>query len=91
MAKLKKAQLYDGTTLQFPASTPDDEVDRVVADYMRKMDVRGAMDDLAKELKLHREAMERNTKMIVEALLAPKMIVKDYNDRPVGIKVKKDA
>lgn len=88
MAKLKKAQLYDGTTLQFPASTGDDEIDRVVQDYMRKMDVRGAMDELARELKLHREAMEKNTRMICEALMAPKMIVKDYNDRPIGIKVK---
>lgn len=87
--RLKTAQLYDGTVLRFPSSTPDEEIDAAVQDYMRKMDLRGAMEDLCKELKAHREAMAANTARIVEALLAPKMIVKDYNDRPIGIETKR--
>lgn len=87
-ARLKTAQLYDGTVLRFPQSTPDEEVDRAVQDYMRKMDLRGAMEDLCRELKAHREAMAANTDRIVAALLAPKTIVKDYQDRPIGIEVK---
>lgn len=85
---MKKAQLYDGTVLRFPPATSDDEIDRAVQDYMRRQDLRTAVEDLTKELRLHRQAMVENTNRIVQALLAPKMIVKDYNDRPVGIKVK---
>lgn len=87
-ARLKTAQLYDGRVLRFAPTTPDAEVDAAVQDYMRKGDLRGAMEELCKELRAHREAMAANTDRLVAALLAPKMIVKDYNDRPIGIAVK---
>jgi hypothetical protein len=85
MARVKKAELYDGTVLRFPGTTPDEDIDRAVKDYMRKMDLRAAMEDLAQELRLHREAMARNTQALVAAITAPKMIVKDFQDRPIGI------
>lgn len=86
---MKIAELPDGSEMFFPEDYSDDKIDTAVMHYLNL----STKDDKkqVEEIRLLRKSIEDGIKKITTILAAPKVLQRDYNDKPIGVKLKLDT
>jgi hypothetical protein len=83
---MKIAQLHNGEELYFPDEFDDHQMDAAVTKYIR-MQTQSNKEQL-QEIKLLRQTIEDGITKIATIMSAPKILERDWNDRPIGVKPK---
>ena len=83
---MKVAELPDGSELFFPPDYPDEKMDNAVKRFLELK----ANNDKAQvdEIKMLRKTIEEGISKIAVILSAPKVLERDWNDKPIGVKPK---
>lgn len=84
---MKIAQLHNGDELYFPDDYDDEKMDEMVEKYIALMNAKASMQQ-AEEMKLLRQSIESGITKIATIMAAPKELVRDWQDKPVGVKPK---
>lgn len=83
---MKTAELPDGSELFFPDDYSDDKIDKAV---IKQLSLLVASDtEKVNEMRLLRKSIEDGVAKITKVLSAPKILQRDYNDKPIGVKIK---
>lgn len=83
---MKIAQLPDGLELYFPPDFPDDEMDKAVSDYIKMQQAYNQ--DQIEEMRQLRETIRIGVDKIATIMAAPKILERDWQDKPIGVKPK---
>lgn len=83
---MKIAELPDGLELYFPDEFDDSKMDEVVAKYLQAQTIQGEMQ--IEEMRLLRKTIENGVTKIATIMAAPKELVRDWKDKPIGVKPK---
>jgi len=83
---MKIAELPDGNELYFPEDYPDDKMDESVVKYL-KLQTQQSKDQLD-EMRLLRQTIEQGVSKLAVIMSAPKVLERDWQDKPIGIKPK---
>lgn len=83
---MKIAQLPDGAELYFPQDFPDDKMDQAVLEYLKMQQAYNK--DQIEEMKKLRQTIETGVEKIATIMAAPKILERDWNDKPIGVKPK---
>lgn len=84
---MKIAQLHNGEELYFPDDYEDDKMDEAVERYIKLMQAKATVDQV-EEMRRLRETIEGGISRIAMIMAAPKELVRDFKDRPIGVKPK---
>lgn len=83
---MKIAELPDGSELFFPDEYDDAQMDKAV---MRYLELSAKNDkEQVDEIRLLRKSIEEGITKIATILAAPKVLERDWNDKPIGVKPK---
>ena len=83
---MKVAELPDGNELYFPLDFPDEKMDKAVLDYIKMQQAYNK--DHVEELRQLRQTIQTGVDKIATIMSAPKILERDWNDKPIGIKPK---
>lgn len=83
---MKIAELPDGSELFFPDEYDDEQMDKAVMRYL-EMSAKNEKEQI-NEIRLLRESIEGGISKIATILAAPKVLERDWQDRPIGVKPK---
>ena len=83
---MKVAELPDGNELYFPPDYPDDEMDRAVLEYIKMQ--QSYNKDQIEEMRELRKTIETGVNKIATIMAAPKILERDWQDKPIGVKPK---
>lgn len=83
---MKVAQLHNGEELFFPDEYDDAKMDAAVTKYIRMQTETNRKQ--IEEMKLLRQTVESGIEKLAAILSAPKVLERDWNDKPIGIKPK---
>ena len=83
---MKVAELPDGNELYFPPDFPDDKMDKAVLDYIKMQQAYNK--DQIEEMRQLRQTIETGVNKIATIMAAPKVLERDWNDKPIGVKPK---
>lgn len=83
---MKVAELPDGNELYFPPDFPDDKMDKAVLDYIKMQQAYNK--DQIEEMRQLRQTIETGVNKIATIMAAPKILERDWNDKPIGVKPK---
>jgi hypothetical protein len=83
---MKVAELPDGNELYFPPDYPDDKMDKAVLEYI-KMQQSNNQEQI-EEMRALRETIKSGVDKIATIMAAPKILERDWQDRPIGVKPK---
>jgi hypothetical protein len=83
---MKIAELPDGLELYFPDDYDDNKMDEVVIKYLKAQTKHG--EDQIEEMRLLRKTIEQGVTKIATIMAAPKELVRDWKDKPIGVKPK---
>lgn len=72
---MAKAQLHNGLVLNVDDSLSDDQIDKLVAEYVTN----SSQEKLILEMRLLRKVMQENTQRIVEAVTAARITTLEKN------------
>lgn len=83
---MKIAELPDGSELFFPPDYPDEKMDAAVKKFLElKTNNDKAQVD---EIRMLRKSIEDGVAKIATILAAPKVLERDWQDKPIGVKPK---
>lgn len=83
---MKIAQLHNGEELYFPDDYDDEKMDIAVTKYIR-MQTESNRQQI-EEMRLLRQTVEEGIAKLAAIMAAPKELVRDWQDKPVGVKPK---
>lgn len=83
---MKIAELPDGQELYFPDDYEDDKMDQVVLRYIQ-LQTQQTREQVI-EMRLLRKSIEQGVNKITTIMAAPKELIRDWKDKPVGVKPK---
>ena len=83
---MKVAELPDGNELYFPPDFPDDKMDKAVLDYIKMQQAYNK--DQIEEMRQLRQTIETGVNKIATIMAAPKVLERDWQDKPIGVKPK---
>jgi hypothetical protein len=83
---MKIAQLPDGLELYFPQDFPDEKMDTVVRQYIQAQQQYN--EDQLEEMRKLRQTIESGVANIAKIMSAPKILERDWQDKPIGVKPK---
>lgn len=83
---MKIAELPGGEELYFPDDYEDDKMDQAVAKYIQ-LQTQQTKEQII-EMRLLRESIEQGVNKIANIMSAPKELIRDWKDKPIGVKPK---
>lgn len=83
---MKIAELPDGNELYFPDEYDDAKMDEAVMRYMQLQTQQGK--EQIEEMRLLRQTIEQGVTKIAKIMAAPRVLERDWNDKPIGVKPK---
>ena len=83
---MKIAELPDGNELYFPDDYEDDKMDQAVMRYIQLQTAQTK--EQIEEMRMLRQTIEQGVNKIATIMAAPKELVRDWKDKPVGVKPK---
>lgn len=86
MMGMKIAELPDGNELFFPEDYPDQKMDEAVVKYLKMQTQQGK--EQLDEMRLLRKTIEQGVSKLAMIMSAPKILERDWQDKPIGIKPK---
>lgn len=86
MMSMKIAELPDGNELYFPEDYPDSKMDEAVVKYLKLQTQQGK--EQLDEMRLLRQTIEQGVSKLAVIMSAPKILERDWQDKPIGIKPK---
>jgi len=83
---MKIAELPDGFELYFPEEYDDQKMDEAVMRYLQAQTKHDEMQ--LEEMRMLRKTIEKGVTQIATIMAAPKELVRDWKDKPIGVKPK---
>lgn len=83
---MKIAQLHNGEELYFPDEFDDDKMDAAVTKYIRMQTETNRQQ--IEEMRLLRKTVEEGIAKLATIMAAPKILERDWQDKPIGVKPK---
>lgn len=83
---MKIAELPDGNELYFPEDYDDSKMDEAVMRYIALQTQQNK--DQLEEMRLLRQTIEQGVSKIAIIMSAPKILERDWQDKPIGVKPK---
>lgn len=83
---MKIAELPDGNELYFPDDYEDSKMDQAVMRYVQLQTAQTK--EQIEEMRMLRQTIEFGVNKIANIMSAPKILERDWQDKPIGIKPK---
>lgn len=83
---MKIAELPDGNELYFPEDYDDSKMDEAVMRYLQAQTRHDEMQ--LEEMRMLRKTIEQGVTKIATIMAAPKILERDWQDKPIGVKPK---